>query len=308
MNQEKTTKQHKFGFVALLGRPNVGKSTLINRLVGSKVSITSHRPQTTRHRILGILSDSDRQIVFVDTPGVHAVAKKAHRKRMNKLINRTAIASIDGVDLVLFMVTADGWRDEDQIPLRALEQSKIPVIVAVNKLDLLASKNEVLPQIEAISSKVNCLGVVPISAIKGDNVDYLLDLITEQLPEEQPGFDQEQITDRSQAFMVSEMIREQLFRQLGDELPYATAVELRSMKREGGTYHIGADIWVDKDSHKGIVIGKQGSKLKNLGSRSREQMESLLGSKVFLELYVKVRSGWADSQRDLMALGYDEGQ
>jgi GTP-binding protein Era len=298
---------HRFGFVTLLGRPNIGKSTLLNRLVGKKISITSHRPQTTRHRLLGIRNDKNRQIVFVDTPGVHSIVKKAQRKRINQVINKTAVNSLEGVDLVIFMLGADGWREKDEVPLRAIKESKIPVIVALNKLDMMDSKNDVLPIIEDISQRINCLGVVPISALKGDNVDHLLELITEQLPFEPAGFDSNQITDRSNKFLVTELVREQLFRLLGEELPYATAVELQRMDRIDDRLHIGADIWVDRDNHKGIVIGKQGEKLKKIGAGARKQINQLLGEKVHLELFVKVRKGWSDSQRDLSALGYDEG-
>lgn len=299
--------EHRFGFVTLLGRPNIGKSTLLNRLVGKKISITSHRPQTTRHRLLGIRNDKDRQIVFVDTPGVHAVDKKAQRKRINQVINKTAINSLEGVDLVVFMIGADGWREKDDVPYRAIKEAKIPVIVVLNKLDKLNSKNDVLPIIEHINERVDSLAVVPISALKGDNVEYLLDVITEQLPLERPGFDKDQITDRSMQFLVTELVREQLFRLLGEELPYATAVELQRMERLEDRMHIGADIWVDRDNHKGIVIGKQGEKLKKIGSGARKQINQLLGEKVHLELFVKVRKGWSDSQRDLSLLGYDEG-
>ncbi len=299
--------EHRFGFVTLLGRPNIGKSTLLNRLVGKKISITSHRPQTTRHRLLGIRNDKDRQIVFVDTPGMHAVDKKAQRKRINQVINKTAINSLEGVDLVVFMIGADGWREKDDVPYRAIKEAKIPVIVVLNKLDKLNSKNDVLPIIEHINERVDSLAVVPISALKGDNVEYLLDVITEQLPLERPGFDKDQITDRSMQFLVTELVREQLFRLLGEELPYATAVELQRMERLEDRMHIGADIWVDRDNHKGIVIGKQGEKLKKIGSGARKQINQLLGEKVHLELFVKVRKGWSDSQRDLSLLGYDEG-
>lgn len=301
------SKEIHFGFVALLGRPNVGKSTLLNQLIGKKVSIISHRPQTTRHRILGILNDAKRQIVFVDTPGVHAVAKKSQRKRMNKIINRTAVSSLEGVDIALFILTAGGWRDEDEIPLRALKESNVPVVVVINKLDKLDSKNDVLPVIERINELLEYDAVIPVSALKGDNCDYLLDYITDKLPIEMPGFDRKQVTDRSQSFLVSEMIREQLFLLLGEELPYATAVELQQMELVKKTYHISADIWVEKDNHKGIVIGKQGVKLKQIGSKARVEIQGLLGKKVFLELFVKVRKGWSDSARDLNELGYDEG-
>ena len=299
---------HHFGFVTLLGRPNIGKSTLLNRLVGKKISITSHRPQTTRHRLLGIRNDEHRQIVFVDTPGIHSVDKKSHRKRINQVINKTAVNSLEGVDLAVFMLGADGWTDKDEVPFRAIQSSNVPVIVVLNKLDKLDSKNDVLPVIAAINERVDCLAVVPVSALKGDNVEYLLDVITEQLPIERPGFDKDQITDRSMQFLVTELVREQLFRLLGDELPYATAVELQSMQRlEDERMHIAADIWVDRDNHKGIVIGKQGEKLKTIGVGARKQINQLLGEKVHLELFVKVRKGWSDSQRDLSLLGYDEG-
>ena len=298
---------HRFGFVTLIGRPNIGKSTLLNRLVGKKISITSHRPQTTRHRLLGIRNDENRQIVFVDTPGVHSLVKKAQRKRINQVINKTAVNSLEGVDLAIFMLGADGWKEKDEVPLRAVKESNIPVIVVLNKLDMMDSKNDVLPTIEDINNRVECLAVVPISALKGDNVSYLLDLITEQLPIEPAGFDTDQITDRSNQFLVTELVREQLFRLLGEELPYATAVELRQMERRDDRMHIACDIWVDRDNHKGIVIGKRGEKLKKIGSGARKQINQLLGEKVHLELFVKVRKGWSDSQRDLSMLGYDEG-
>ena len=299
--------EHHFGFVTLLGRPNIGKSTLLNRLVGKKISITSHRPQTTRHRLLGIHNDEHRQIVFVDTPGIHSVDKKAQRKRINQVINKTAVNSLEGVDLAVFMLGADGWTEKDEVPLRAIQSSNVPVIVVLNKLDKLDSKNDVLPAIAAINEKIDCLGVVPVSALKGDNVEHLLDVITDQLPIERAGFDKDQITDRSMQFLVTELVREQLFRMLGDELPYATAVELQSMQRlEDERMHIAADIWVDRDNHKGIVIGKQGEKLKTIGAGARKQINQLLGEKVHLELFVKVRKGWSDSQRDLSLLGYDE--
>ena len=300
---------HRFGFVTLLGRPNIGKSTLLNRLIGKKISITSHRPQTTRHRMLGILNHPDRQIVFVDTPGLHAVNHKAQKKRINQVINRTAMNSLEGVDLAVFMLGADGFKEQDQVPLKVLKESAVPVIIALNKLDKLDSKNQVLPVIENIHAQVdlNTIGIIPISALKGDNVDHLLDVITAQLPIERPGFDKDQFTDRSLPFLVSELVREQLFRLLGDELPYATAVELQKMERLEERLHIMADIWVERDNHKGIVIGKQGDKLKLIGSAARKQINQLLNEKVHLELFVKVRKGWADSQRDLTLLGYDEG-
>ena len=223
------------------------------------------------------------------------------------MINKTAVNSLEGVDLAVFMLGADGWTEKDEVPFRAIQSSNVPVIVVLNKLDKLDSKNDVLPVIAAINEKIDCLGVVPVSALKGDNIEYLLDVITDQLPIERAGFDKDQITDRSMQFLVTELVREQLFRLLGDELPYATAVELQSMQRlEDERMHIAADIWVDRDNHKGIVIGKQGEKLKTIGAGARRQINQLLGEKVHLELFVKVRKGWSDSQRDLSLLGYDE--
>lgn len=307
----------RFGFVTIIGRPNVGKSTLMNRIIGQKISITSHRPQTTRHRILGIHTDAQKQIVFVDTPGIHSLAKKSNRKTINKVINRTAVSSIEGVDAVCMLIAASGWTEQDKLVLRALQNAnqnrkKIPVILVINKIDKLASVNEVLPIIDQSAKMGEFAEIVPLSATAGDkrgaaNIEHLVDVLAHYLPHQEAGFDEDQVTDRSFRFLVSELIREQLFRRLGDELPYATAVELSQFKLEDDVYHINADIWVEKDSHKAMVIGKKGEALKNIGSAARKNCEKLLEKKVFLELWVKVRSGWSDNARDLYSLGYDEG-
>jgi len=299
----------RFGFVTIIGKPNVGKSTLMNRLIGQKISITSHRPQTTRHRILGIHTDKHKQIVFVDTPGIHSVLKKSNRKTINRIINKTAISSIEGVDSVCLMITAAGWTESDKLVLQALNETQIPVVLVINKLDKLKSVNEVLPLIEESSQLYNFADIVPISALSKslDNVETLMEVLTKHLPEQGAGFDEDQITDRSFRFLVSELVREQLFRRLGDELPYATAVEVTEFQIDGGKAQIGADIWVEKNSHKAMVIGKKGEALKNIGTAARRNCEQLLEKKVFLELYVKVRSGWSDNARDLYSLGYDEG-
>ena len=302
-------KDFKFGFVTIIGKPNAGKSTLMNRIIGQKISITSHRPQTTRHRILGIHTDDNKQVVFVDTPGIHSVAKKSNRKTINKVINKTAISSIDGVDAVCFMITATGWTEGDKHVLQALEACNVPVILVINKLDKLKSVNEVLPLIAESAELFNFAEIVPICAIAksgSDNVERLMEVLTSYLPDEQAGFDEDQITDRSFRFLVSELVREQLFRRLGDELPYATAVEVTEFQLADGKAQIGADIWVEKDSHKAMVIGKGGESLKNIGTYARKNCETLLDRKVFLELFVKVRSGWSDNARDLYNLGYDE--
>lgn len=299
----------RFGFVTIIGKPNVGKSTLMNRIIGQKISITSHRPQTTRHRILGIHTDQHKQIVIVDTPGIHSLEKKANRKTINRVINRTAISSIEGVDAVFLMITAAGWSEQDRRVLQPLRNSKIPVILVINKVDKLASANAVLPLIAESAEHYDFAEIVPISALakkSASNVEHLVEVVTKYLPRQGAGFAADQITDRSFRFLVSELIREQLFRRLGDELPYGTAVEITEFKQEEGIYRIGADIWVEKASHKAMVIGKKGGALKVIGSAARRNCETLLSARVFIELYVKVRSGWSDSARDLYSLGYDE--
>ena len=299
----------KFGFVTIIGKPNVGKSTLMNRIIGQKISITSHRAQTTRHRILGIHTDEHKQIVFVDTPGIHAVSKRSHSKTINKMINKTAISSIDGVDVVCLMIAASGWTEADRLVLAALKDNKTPVVLLINKLDKLKSVNDVLPLIAESAELFDFADIVPICAIGkvvADNVDRLMEVLTQYLPESPAGFDADQITDRSFRFLVSELVREQLFRRLGDELPYATAVEVTQFEMDEKRAQIGADIWVEKDSHKAMVIGKKGEALKQIGIGARRGCELLLERKVFLELFVKVRSGWSDNARDLYSLGYDE--
>lgn len=301
---------HKFGFVTIVGKPNVGKSTLMNQIIGQKISITSHRPQTTRHRILGIHTDESKQIVFVDTPGIHSVIKKSNRKTINKVINKTAIASIDGVDVVCMMITASGWTEGDKLVLNALKEINTPVVLLINKIDRLKSINDVLPLIAESSEIADFADIVPVCAmgrVQGGNVDHLMDVLEKYIPEAEAGFDEDQITDRSFRFLVSELVREQLFRRLGDELPYATAVEVTQFEVMEDKAQIHADIWVEKDSHKAMVIGKKGEALKAIGTSARLNCETLLEKKVFLELFVKVRSGWSDNARDLYSLGYDEG-
>lgn len=300
---------YKFGFVTIVGKPNVGKSTLMNRIIGQKISITSHRAQTTRHRILGIHTDEEKQIVFVDTPGIHSVTKKSNRKTINKVINKTAISSIDGVDVICFMITAKGWAEEDKLVLQALRDVKTPVVLVINKLDKLKSVNDVLPLIAQSSELYDFAEIVPITAlgkVGDEHVQHMLPVLSKYLPVSPPGFDEDQITDRSFRFLVSELVREQLFRRLGDELPYATAVEVSEFQIQGDKAQVGADIWVEKDSHKAMVIGKNGEALKQIGIGARRGCEELLEKRVFLELFVKVRSGWSDNARDLYSLGYDE--
>lgn len=301
---------YKFGFVTIVGKPNAGKSTLMNQIIGQKISITSHRPQTTRHRILGIHTDDAKQVVFVDTPGIHSVTKRSNRKTINKVINKTAIASIDGVDAVCMLITASGWTEGDKLVLKALQEVRVPIILVINKIDMLKSVNDVLPLIAESSQLADFVDIVPVCALgrmQGGNVERLMEVISEYLPEAEAGFDEDQVTDRSFRFLVSELVREQLFRRLGDELPYATAVEVTQFDMLDDKAQIHADIWVEKDSHKAMVIGKKGEALKAIGTSARLGCENLLERKVFLELFVKVRSGWSDNARDLYSLGYDEG-
>ncbi len=308
------TKEFRFGFVTFVGKPNVGKSTLMNHIIGQKISITSHRPQTTRHRILGINTDENKQIVFVDTPGMHSLAKKSNQKAINKIINRTAIASVEGVDVVCLMITANaGWTEADKLVLESLKNISAPLILVINKIDLLTSINDCLPLIAQSNDLHGFTEIIPVTALRNEkkknkenNVNHLVDTLEKYLPISPAGFDDDEITDRSFRFLVSELIREQLFRRLGDELPYATAVEISIFKLEDNVYHIGADIWVEKNSHKAMVIGKKGEALKKIGSAARKSCEELLDKKVFMELWVKVRSGWSDNARDLYSLGYDE--
>ncbi|MFT5573296.1 MAG: GTP-binding protein Era [Cryomorphaceae bacterium] len=303
------SENFRFGFVTIIGKPNVGKSTLMNRVIGQKISITSHRAQTTRHRILGIHTDQEKQIVFVDTPGIHSVNKKSNSKTINKVINKTAISSIEGVDVVCIMIAASGWTEGDRLVLEALNNAKMPVVLLINKLDKLKSVNDVLPLMAESAELYDFADIVPICAIGkvvDDNIERLLEVLHKYLPESPPGFDEDQITDRSFRFLVSELVREQLFRRLGDELPYATAVEVTQFAMDDKRAQVGADIWVEKDSHKAMVIGKKGEALKQIGIGARRGCEQLLERKVFLELFVKVRSGWSDNARDLYSLGYDE--
>jgi len=296
------TDGFRSGFVTLLGRPNVGKSTLLNRIIGTKISITSRRPQTTRHRILGVKTTDTSQTVFVDTPGLHAKKGRA----INQVINRTARASLEGVDVVVLLIEAGGWRESDELPLRLARQAQATLVLAINKIDRLPDKSRLLPLIEETARKAPFAEIIPISAQTGANVDHFLDVIQNHLPEGPPGFVADQITDRSPVFMCGEFVREQVFRQLGQELPYASAVEIEGFSETSDLARIEAVIWVDKHSHKKILVGRSGERIKQIGSRARVSLEQYLGKHVHLQLWVKVRTGWADSMKTLQTLGYVE--
>ncbi len=292
----------KCGFVAIVGRPNVGKSTLLNRLLGQKISITSRKPQTTRHSILGILTEGDVQTIYVDTPGVHLNAMR----ELNRQLNKIASTTISDVDVIVFVINGLLWTDDDQLVLKKLEHLKVPVILAVNKVDQILDKNRLLPLMEKYGLQYNYVACIPISALKGTQVGVLQKTVEKYLPEGPLQFPEEQITDRSLNFICAEIIREKLFRVLGQELPYAIAVQIESYKIENNITHIHAIIWVEKESQKPIVIGKQGANLKNVGTQARLDMERNLDMKVNLQLWVKVRDSWADDQRALHELGYDD--
>jgi GTP-binding protein Era len=293
---------HRCGSVAVIGRPNVGKSTLTNALVGAKVSIVSNRPQTTRHRLLGIATYPEGQLVLVDTPGLHRQQKRA----MNRVMNRAARGSLDGVDAGLLVIEAGRWDEEDTLAFKVLSDAGVPVVLVVNKVDRLKDKSALLPFLAEISEGRNFSSVHPISAQKRKGLEGLVKDLLALVPEAPPMFGEDEITDRSQRFLAGELVREQLMRQLGEELPYATTVEIERFAEDGALLRIGAVIWVEREGQKAIVIGKAGVRLKEIGAKSRLQMERLFGAKVFLETWVRVREGWSDDESALKAFGYGE--
>ena len=288
------------GYVALVGRPNVGKSTLLNRILGQKISITSRRPQTTRHRVLGIKTQETAQLIYVDTPGIHDYSGRA----MNRHMNRTASSALLDVDVVVFLVDGLKWTPDDDLVLKKLGNVDCPVILAVNKIDLLGNRDELLPRLQDLSAKYAFEQVIPISATKGDNITALEHAVEQLLPQAAAMFPEDQVTDRSVRFLAAELVREKLFRKLGRELPYGLTVEIESFKSEPGITHIHALIWVERKSQKRIVIGKQGRLLKEVGIEARRDIEVLIEGKVNLKLWVKVKEGWADDERALRSLGY----
>lgn len=296
------TDVFRSGYVALVGRPNVGKSTLLNRILGQKVSITSRRPQTTRHRILGIKTGAQVQAVYVDTPGLHRGGKRA----MNRYMNRAATDALQDVDVVVFVVEGTRWTDEDELVLEKLRQVSCPVILAINKIDRVADKKALLPYLQQVSRHMDFTQIIPLSAKQGSQVVELEQAVEALLPESRPFYPEDQVTDRSMRFMAAELVREKLFRKLGQELPYGITVEIEQFKEEDGLFRINALIWVERDSQKAIIIGKQGALLREVGRESRIDMEESFGQKVFLELWVKVKEGWADDERALRSLGYDD--
>ena len=291
---------HRSGRIAIVGRPNVGKSTLLNRMVGMKISITSNRPQTTRHRLNAIVTEADAQMVLVDTPGFQT----EHGGELNRLMNRTVSESLDGVDIVLFVIEAMRFGREDR-KLLPLLPNDIPVFLIVNKIDKFADKAVLLPFIADTSKAFAFAEIVPVSAAKGTQVTHLRKILKAYLPEGPPQHEEDEVTDRPERFLAAELVREKLFRLLGEELPYAATVMVEKFELQGQLRHIHIAIIVDKPNHKAMVIGKGGEKLKQIGTQARIDMEKLFGGKVFLELWVQVKSGWADSLKALKSLGYE---
>lgn len=306
MNEEKssvTDDKTYCGFIAIVGRPNVGKSTLLNQLLGQKVSITSRKPQTTRHRIMGIHTEGAYQAIYVDTPGLHIEEKRM----INRLMNRAASSSIGDVELVIFVVEGTNWTADDEMVVNKLRGLTSPVILAINKIDNVQDKSALLPHIAMISQKMDFIDVVPISAEKEINLDTIAKIVRSRLPEGAHNFPDDYITDRSQRFMAAEIIREKLMRFLGEELPYSVTVEIeRFVTNERGGYDINGLILVEREGQKKMVIGNKGQKIKTIGIEARRDMEEMFESRVHLELWVKVKSGWADDERALRSLGYTD--
>jgi GTPase len=292
---------HRCGFAAIVGRPNVGKSTLLNALLGTKVSIVSPKPQTTRHRILGILTRPDSQIVFVDTPGIHSRTRRV----MNQYMNRSALSSLDDADVLLFVVEALLWTDDDERVLERISRSGRPAIAIINKVDRVHDKPLLLPFMEALAKRAEFTALLPLSAEKRDNLEKLPALIADLLPESPPLFPHDQITDRSERFLASEIVREKLTWRLREELPYGLTVEIETFERVDDRLHIRAVIWVERTGQKAIVIGAGGERLKEIGRLARLELNELLKISVHLELWVKVKENWSDSEQALKSLGYE---
>lgn len=289
------------GYIALVGRPNVGKSTLLNRVLDHKISITSRKPQTTRHSILGVRTDGAHQYVYVDTPGIHLGSKKA----MNKMMNKTAIRVLNDVDVIVFVIDGMVWRDEDDYVLSLIQSAKVPCVLVVNKVDKIVDKQTLLPWIQQLAQRHDFAAIIPIAARTGLQIPDLHAKLQAYLPESPHLFPDDQLTDRSLKFLCAELVREKIFRHCGQELPYATAVEIESYQDTPKMVRISVLIWVDKEMHKRMIIGEKGEKLKEMATQARLDMEKLLEKKVFLQCWCKVKTGWSDNERILQSLGYE---
>lgn len=294
------TETTRCGYVAIVGRPNVGKSTLLNHILGQKLAITSRKPQTTRHNMLGIKTEGSVQAVYVDTPGLH----KDNEKALNRFMNKTASQALRDVDVVLFVVDRTRWTDEDEMVLERIRHARCPVILVVNKVDRMEDKKAMLPHLEWLVTQLPEAEVVPVSALQGRNIDQLESVIARLLPENEHFYPEDQLTDRSSRFLAAELVREKVMRQLGAEIPYQVTVEVEQFKQEGKVLHIHALILVEREGQKKIIIGDGGARMKKIGQEARLDMQKLFGSKVMLNLWVKVRRGWSDDERALHSLGY----
>ena len=291
-----------FGFVAIIGRPNVGKSTLMNHLIGQKISITSRKPQTTRNRVMGIDTEGDYQVVYVDTPGLHREEKRA----INHLMNRAAESALGDVELILMVIDPAHGTDDDEMAFHRVKQAGVPVVLVINKVDTVADKETLLPLIDKLSKSITFKDIVPVSALRGTNLHILKKIIKDSLPEGDHLFPDDSITDRSSRFLAAEIVREKLMRQMGDELPYSSTVEVEEFKEDNGLLRISAAILVERDGQKKMVVGAGGQRIKMIGTEARKDMEKLFESKIFLKLFVKVKAGWSDDARALKSLGYDD--
>lgn len=300
MNPETEPSAQRCGLVAIVGRPNVGKSTLLNALVGQKISITSNKAQTTRHRITGVRTVGAVQYVFVDTPGFQV----RHAAALNRTLNRTVLSSLGDVDAVLFVVEAGRFGLDDAKVLSLLPADR-PVVLVANKLDAVARRTDILPWLQSMQERHAFAEYVPMSARKASDIERLLAILAPYLPEQAWLHEEDALTDRSERFLAGEIIREKLFRLTGDELPYTSTVVIDKFEEEGSLRRIAASIVVERDAHKGMIIGEGGERLKRIGSEARQELEPLLGARVFLELWVKVRSGWADDEQHLRSYGYE---
>lgn len=288
------------GYIAIIGRPNVGKSTLLNKILGQKVSITSRKSQTTRHQLLGIRTINNTQAVYVDTPGIH----KDKKTSLNRHMNKAAFAALKDVDVIIFLLDAYGWRNEDDLIFEKIKKLSCPVILAINKIDLIGDKKKLLSQIDDLRQKIQFAAIIPISAQKGINIKELEETVNKLLPQNYFLFPEDQLTDRNDQFLAAEIIREKIIRNLSDELPYATSVVIEKFSEENNLVRVYAVIYVERPGQKAIIIGKNGETLKRIGTHARLDMEKLLGKKVFLQLWVKVKTGWTNDEKMLESLGY----
>ena len=295
-----TDRAPRCGHVAIVGRPNVGKSTLLNHILGQKLAITSRKPQTTRHNMLGIKTENNVQTIYVDTPGLHKDAEKA----LNRFMNKSASQTLREVDVVLFVVDRTRWTDEDELVWNKVRHLECPVLLVVNKVDRMEDKKDMLPHLEWLAAQLPQAEIIPVSALHGGNIERLEQLVAERLPESEHFYPDDQLTDRSSRFLAAELVREKVMRQLGAEVPYQVAVEIEQFKQEGNILHIHALILVERDGQKKIIIGDGGARMKKIGQEARLDMQKLFGSKIMLNLWVKVKRGWSDDERALNSLGY----